>query len=162
MPSSRRVVFSVVFSLILFVIACPRLVLAQGDAAAAIASAKQQIVVCYEAARDAEAAGANITGLTAILNDAGALLSSAESAYAVGDSGAASAFAVQSVGRLDGFVSAADALKATAEQQGSFDFWLYFVGSIVGTIVVIGGSYVLWVFLSKRYGGARAGESSGV
>lgn len=155
---SRSVVFLVVVALFL-VVACPSLVYAQGDAAGAIASAKQEIVVCFEAARGAEAAGANITGLTAILNDAGGLLSSAESAYAAGDSGAASAFAVQSVGRLDGFVSAANALKAAAEQEGSFDFWVHFVVSIAGTFLVLGCSYAVWVLLRRRYGGVAV-ESS--
>jgi hypothetical protein len=161
---NRRVlVFFVAVALFLFV-ASPPLVLAQTDTAGAIASAKEEIVVCYQAARDAEAAGANITSLTAVLNDAGALLSSAEFAYAASDFGGASDFAVQSVARLDGFVSAANALKETAQQQRSFDFWVYFVGSVVGTFAVLGGSYALWVFLSRRYGGvgARAGESSGV
>jgi len=53
----------------------PVTVLAQGDAAGAIASAKQQIIVCYDSARQAEAAGANISSLTSVLNDAGQLLS---------------------------------------------------------------------------------------
>jgi hypothetical protein len=162
LASRCRLCLFVALALLLFV-ACPRLVSAQTDAAAAVASAKEEIVACYQAARDAEAAGANITSLTAVLNDAGALLSSSEFAYAAGDFGAASDFAVQSVARLGGFVSAADALRETGEMQGDFDFWVV-VASVVGTVSVLGGSYALWIFLKRRYRrvGARAGESSGV
>lgn len=147
------------------VVVAPSLVVAaQPDVAAAIASAKEQIVTCYQAARDAEAAGANITSLTAVLNDAGALLSRAELAYSMNDFDAARDFAVQSQGRLDGFVSEANALKETAAQQRTLDFWVNMVGSIVGTFAVLGGAVVVWFFLKRRYkaGGARGSESSRV
>lgn len=69
--------------LLFSVIVHSSLVLAdQTDAAVAITSAKEQVVTCYQAAKDAEGAGANITSLTATLNDAGALLSQAELARA--------------------------------------------------------------------------------
>jgi hypothetical protein len=149
--------------LLLFVAVCP-VVFAQSGAASAIDAAKDQLVSCYEAVRAAEGAGANISFLIAVLNDAGALLSSAEFAYAVGDFGAANDLAAQSTTRLEGFVSEAEALRASAEAQGNFDFWVYTVSSAVGTFAVLGGAYILWVFLSRRYGGVRvdAGESSRV
>jgi hypothetical protein len=45
----------------------------QTEANAAIASAKEQILTCYQAAKEAEGAGANITVLVTVLNDAGIL-----------------------------------------------------------------------------------------
>jgi hypothetical protein len=159
----RRLVFLVAVPLLLFIASSP-FVLAQTDAAAAIASAKEQIVTCYQAAQNAEAEGANITSLTVVLNDAGALLSSAELAYSMKDFGAARDFAVQSVGQLGDFVSAANALKETAVQQQNLDFWINIVGSVVGTLAVLGGGYALWVVLSRRYRtvGAAENESSRV
>jgi hypothetical protein len=156
-------VFLVAVLLFLFVASSP-FVLAQTDAEAAITSAKEQIVTCYKAAQDAEAAGANITSLTVVLNDAGALLSRAELAYSMKDFGAARDFAVQSAGRLSDFVSAANALKETAAQQRGLDFWVNIVGSVIGTFAVLGGGYALWFFLSRRYrtAGAVENESSGV
>jgi hypothetical protein len=57
----------------------PVVVLAEQDtAASAIASAKQQVVTCYVAVKEAEAAGANVSSLTFALTDAGALLSQSE------------------------------------------------------------------------------------
>jgi hypothetical protein len=138
--------------LLFAVIVVPSLVLAaQTDAAAAIASAKEQIVTCYQAARDAEGAGANITSLTVILNDAGSLLSQAELAYSMNDSDAARDFAVQSLDKLGNFVSEANALKDTAMQQRSQDFMINVVGSIVGTFAVLGAGAATWSFLRKRY-----------
>jgi hypothetical protein len=147
----RKLVFLMAVLLFLLV-ASSSVVLAQSDAAAAVASAKEQIIVCYQAARDAEAAGANITSLTVVLNDAGALLSRAESAYSLKDFNAARYYAAQSVKQLSGFVSVANALKETAVQQRSLDFWVNIVGPVVGTFAVLGGGFALWVFLSRRHG----------
>lgn len=123
----------------------------QTDASAAITSAKEQIVTCYQAARDAEGAGANITSLTATLNDAGALLSQAESAYSTNDFDAARDLAVQSREMLSNFVSDANALKETAIQQGNQDFMINVVGSAVGAIAVVVGGFAVWNFLKRKY-----------
>ena len=149
--------------LIFSVIALPTLVLAeQTDAAEAITSAKAQIVTCYQAAREAEGAGANITTLTATLNDAGMLLSQAESAYSKNDFDAARNLAVQSQGMLGNLVSEANSLKQTATQQRNQDFLINMVGSLVGAFAVIGAGVATWLFLKKRYAqnGAVANESS--
>jgi hypothetical protein len=146
-------------ALLLFFLIVPPLAQAeQTDAASAIASAEGQILTCYQAATDAEAAGANITSLTAVLNDAGALLSRAELAYSMNDSVAARDLAVQSQGKLGGFVAEANALKAAAVQRRSWDFWVGEVGSVVGTFAVVGVAGAVWVFLRRRYGPVGAGE----
>ena len=130
-----------------------RLVYAQQDVAAeAIDSAKQQIVVCYQTAREAERAGGNVTSLTVSLNEAGALLSKAELAYSKSDFSSAGDFAVQSRERLSGFVDEAAGLKAAGEQMRNMDFLINIVGSIVGTFVVIGAGVGVWVFLKRRSG----------
>lgn len=160
---NRRLIF--LMAVLLFsVVAAPCLVVAGQTDAAAIASAKAQIVTCYQAARDAEGAGANISSLTVILNDAGALLSRAELAYSMNDSDGALSLAVQSQGKLDGFVSEANALRATAVQQRNLDFYVNVVGSAVGAFAVVGGAVAVWVFLRRRYEavGARGSESSRV
>jgi hypothetical protein len=161
---SRGWVLLAALLLLFFLIVPPLAQAEQTDAASAIASAEQRVVTCYQAARDAEAAGANITSLTAVLNDAGALLSQAELAYSANDSAAARDLAVQSQGKLDGFVSKASSLKASALQQRSWDLWVKMVGSIVGAFVVLGCAVAVWVFLKRKYGkvGARGDESSGV
>ena len=151
--------------LLFSVMAVPSLVLAeQTDATATITSAKGQIVTCYQAARYAEGAGANITSLTATLNDAGALLSQAELAYSTNDFDTARNLAVQSQGMLGNFVSEASALKQAATQQRDQDFLINVVGSLIGVFAVIGAGAAAWLFLKKRYAqpGAGANESSRV
>jgi len=137
--------------LLLSVIFVPVTVLAQGDAAGAIASAKQQIIVCYDSARQAEAAGANISSLTSVLNDAGQLLSRSELAYLQGDFGSAQSLASECNQRLSNFVSDSNALRDAAAQRRAFDYWVNFVGSIAGTIAVIVAGFMVWRFIKKRY-----------
>jgi hypothetical protein len=135
---------------------------AQSDAAAAIASAKNTIVSCYEAAKEAEASGANITALTETLNKAGSLLSQAELAYAINDFDTALNLAVQSQNTLSGFDSEANALGVAALQQRNQDFLVNVVGSIIATFIVVVAGLVIWVFLKRKYAkaGADAIESS--
>ncbi len=159
--NNRKLIFlmTMLLSAVIFI---PSLVLAsQTDATTAISSAKEQIITCYQAVRDAEGAGANITSLTAILNDAGVLLSRAELAYSINDFDAARDFAVQSQGKLDNCVSEANTLKETAIQQRSQDFMVNVVGSVVGTFAVLGASTATWFFLKRKYQktGARVNES---
>jgi purine-cytosine permease-like protein len=52
---------------------------------------------------------------------------------------------------LSGFTSQADTLQSAADQQRSFDFWVYIVGSIVGTFVVVVAGFAVWRVLKKRY-----------
>jgi len=127
----------------------PAVLAEQGEAASAITSARQQLVVCFQAAADAEGAGANITSLARVLNDAGALLSDAEFAYEYGDFDVARDLAVSSQAGLANLVSEANSLRDTAVQQGNYDFNVNIVGSIVGTLVVIAVGFAVW-FLAKR------------
>jgi hypothetical protein len=122
----------------------------QTDAAAAIASAKEQILICYQAAKDAEGAGANITVLVAVLNDAGTLLSRAEFAYSVNDFDTARDLAIQSQSTLGALVSEANTLKETATQQRNQDFLINVVGSLAGAFAVVGAGVATWIFLKKK------------
>jgi hypothetical protein len=136
----------------------------QTAAAAATASAKKQILICYQAAKEAEEAGANITALVAVLNDAGMLLSRAEFAYSVSDFDEARDFAIKSQNTLSDFISEANASKETASQQRNQDFLINVVGSIIGTLAVLGGSIAAWIFLKRKYetAGVNTNESSRV
>jgi len=135
----------------------------QSGAANAISSARSQLVNCYDAAREAEAAGANITTLTQVLNEAGLLLSQAEFAFSGGDFGGAQDYAVQSQSKLGDFVSDAEALRIAGEGQRNQDFLINVVGSTGGTVAVLVGSFGLWSFLKKKYpsdGGQEIGSAA--
>ena len=130
----------------------------QSDVASAISEAQNKIITCFNASRLAEAAGANISRLTATLNTAGLLLSRAELAYSKEDFGAAQDLAVQSQNILANFVTDANSLQTEATQNRNTDFMI-FVGSIGGTIAVLLGSVVVWVFLKRKFRNSEVGKS---
>ncbi len=151
MPRSKTpIVLSIILLLFVTVVASP-VWAEQSNASTAISSAKNRILDCYNAAKEAEAAGANITALAATLNEAGSLLSQAELAYAANDFSTAVNFAVQSQNVLNGFVGEANALKETAVQQENQDFLINVVGSIIGAFVVIVVGGLLWLLLKRKY-----------
>jgi len=140
-----------VFVLLFTAVFAPLVFADQAGAASAIASAKQEIVSCFEAARAAEAAGVNISGLTAVLNDAGALLSDAELAYSKGDFDVAQGLAVQCREGLVDFVSEANKLTVDAAEAKTNDFLINVAGSSAGVVVVLAVSVWVWFFVKKRY-----------
>ena len=149
---------------VLFLGVFPAMVWAdQSGAANAISNARSQLVICYDVARETEAAGANITTLTRVLNEAGLLLSQAEFAFSVGDFGGAQDYAIQSQGRLANLVSDANALKIAGEGQRNQDFLINVVGSTGGTVAVLVGSFGFWSFMKKKYqnnGGKEIGSAA--
>ncbi len=127
------------------------------EAVATIAAAEARIIVCYDAVVEADDAGANVSGLTATLDEAGVFLSLAELAYTVGDFDSAVGNASLSQGLLHGFVAEAEALTEEAVQAYSWDFSVNVVGSSVGAGVVVCGGFAAWFLLKKKQGGG-AGE----
>jgi len=123
----------------------------QADAATAISSAKSTILNGYNAAKQAEAAGANITVLVGTLNEAGSLLSQAELAYAANDFDTALNLAVQSQNSLNSFIAEANTSQETAMQQQNQDFLINVVFSTIGTFAVIIAGFAAWLFLKKKY-----------
>ena len=123
----------------------------QAGAATAISSAKATLLNCYNAAKQAEAAGANITVLVDALNEAGPLLSQAELAYDTQDFDEALNLATQSQAPLNNFVEEANVLGETARQQREWDFSINVIGSTVGAFAVIFAGVAVWVLLKRKY-----------
>jgi len=144
----------------------PMVVVAQqNDATSAISAAQNELIQCYDAARAAEAASANISQLTDRLNIASLLLSRAELAYSNGDFGSAESLATESQDELASFISEANSLQSSSEQNQNSDFWLNIVGSAVATVAVLVGSLTVWVLLKRKYGiekGVQQVESDAV
>jgi 3-phosphoglycerate kinase len=130
--------------------------ISENDAKDAITEAEKNIVLCYDAVAEADAAGANVTTLMATLNEAGALLSKAELSYKTGDFDSAINFTSQSQDKLNGFVMEAETLTEQAVQEHYWDFLITVGGSTVGTLAVVIGSFVVWRFLKKKYGGGAS------
>ena len=154
-----KIPIALIIILVLFVTAVASPAWGQADAATAISLAKNTILSCYNAAKEAEAAGANITVLTGTLNEAGALLSQAELAYSASDFGKALTLAVQSRNRLSNLITEANTLKETATQQRNQDLVINVVGSAIGTFAVILAGFAVWFLLKRKYEKAEAHES---
>lgn len=122
----------------------------QTDARTAVDSAQNTMLNCYKAAQAAESTGANITALEVSLNNAGKSLSNAELAYSNGNYDSAVNYAGQCQSTLSNFLSEANAVKASGEQQQSQKS-IILVGSIVGALVVVGAGYGVWLQLKKKY-----------
>jgi hypothetical protein len=125
----------------------------ESDARAAVNEAQQRISVCYGAATDAAKAGANVTGLLSVLNDAGGSWSRAELSLSQGDFSAAYSLALLSEEKLNGLEDVASGLKNSAVSAGNFDFAVNVVGSSVGAVAVVVLGFVVWRLLRKRYPG---------
>jgi len=128
----------------------------ESDAGLAVASAESKVAECYNFALDAERAGANVSALLRVLDEAGDLLSKAELAFGVGDYDSAAAYAAQCEGRLAGFEVQAQALRDSAAWQCQLDLMVNVVGSAAGTVAVLVGGWLVWRWLKKRHGVAEA------
>ena len=125
----------------------------ENEAVAAIAAAEEEIVLCYNAVAEADRAGADATALLAMLEEAGELLSNAALSYSLGDFDSAVSNANQSQDKLKGFVAEVEALAEVATQRYYWDFLVTVIGSVVGTVVIVCGSFVVWHLFKKRYSG---------
>ena len=146
---------------VLLAASAPSLVHSAGesDAGLAVASAEARVVECYNFALDAERAGANVSELLRVLNEAGDLLSKAELAFGVGDYDGAAVYGAQCEGRLAGFEVQAQALRDSAAWQRQLDLMVNVVGSTVGAVAVLVGGWLVWRYLRKKHavaGGAAA------
>jgi hypothetical protein len=147
-----KLVFSLLCALNVFVagVVLPCFGTDRENAFSAISAAEEKVVSCYMAVADAQRAGANVSDLLEVLNEAGWLLSKAKLAYSMEDFESAFAYANNSKLMLDKFVEKAEMLRLEAEQKRRWDFMLNFVGSAVGAFCIIVGGSAIWVFMKKR------------
>ena len=122
----------------------------ESDAQLGINQASQRIKVCYGAVVNATKAGATASDLLSVLDDSGSMLSKAQVAFASGNFDSANDSASQSVRRLDGFEAQALRLQNGAARAGYSNFMFKVVGSIVGTVIVLVASFVVWSWLKMR------------
>ena len=130
------------------------------DAGLAVASAESTVAECYNFALEAERAGANVSVLLRVLDEAGDLLSKAELAYGVGDYDGAGVYAAQCEGRLAGFEVQAQALRDSASWQRQLDFMVNVVGSAAGTVAVLVGGWLVWRYLKRKHGATAGGAAA--
>ena len=148
MSKALILLFLCVFLLSSFAASCKAA--SESDAQATIAEASQRIITCYGAVANAAKAGANVSSLLSVLNDAGNLRDRAEVALASGDFDLANVSASQSVQLLVGFEGEAVSLQNSARRAGYVGFMVFEVGSFVGAGAVLAGSFGVWSWLKWR------------
>ncbi len=124
-------------------------VFAQGSGSSAISSAQNNLQSCYEAVKQAQAAGANVDSLMVTLNQAAGLLTQAQLAYASGDYGSANNYASQSQSALSGVTSQADSLKANAQSVHTENSAI-FILSILASLAILCLGLIAFVVLGRK------------
>ncbi len=121
----------------------------QNSAQTAIISAQNNFKSCYDAAKQAQAAGANVDSLMTTLNDAAGSLSKAQLAYASNDYNSAYTYATQSQTMLNGFISQAAALQQNANNNDNQNFIITIL-SIIGSVAIVCVGIAAWVTLNRK------------
>lgn len=122
-----------------------------------VADADAAVRSAFNAALQAEKAGANVSGLLARLDQAGLLLTEAEIASASGNSTDAISKAGQCIGIAESVESDAIALKASASKAGQSVFWSYLTFSAVSGVVFVIVLGLVWWRFKRGYAGKLLG-----
>jgi uncharacterized membrane protein YhaH (DUF805 family) len=119
------------------------------DASGSVENAKFAVGQAFNAASDAERAGANVSGLIVRLNEAGAVLVEAEIALGDGNSGEAFSRAGQCVGIAESVRTEAVALKTSTLDKAQTIFWMYLTFSVVSIAVFVSVLVLVWRRLKR-------------
>ncbi len=123
----------------------------EDDAAFAISSAEVVMASAYQAVREAERAGADVSGFSELLKDGAQLLAQAHTSFRIGDFDGAVRFA-----NLTGEIGKEVEVKAFQLrdlQRGLpvWQMWLIMVQSFFGVLGVLLGSFLSWRVFKRLY-----------
>ena len=116
-----------------------------------VSEAEQSVAQAYEAVLDAEAAGADVSGLLIELNNAVELFSEARMAFEDGDFEEATRLADLANGVGSEVAVEAERLKVEANSAGVDRFWWLLVGSVLGVSVVASVSFLGYRYFKRWY-----------
>jgi len=148
---SKLLIASLIFSASMFPLLAFKVSASSEDvAASAISEAEGAMEWAYEAVLEAEQAGADVSGLLAKLNEAGEYLAAAQMSFRLKDFNETVRFAdlskaVGEVAEMEAYV-----LTDWASSEGEQRIWFTATGSAIGIMLVVSGSFWLWIFLKKR------------
>jgi hypothetical protein len=118
---------------------------------ATISEAEQALATGFEAALDAEEAGANVSSLLVKLNEGGAYFSAARMAFEDGNFSEADRLSGLSYSISVQVESDAQILKAEAINAAFNRFRLYLTSSAVAMVIVVVATFFGYRLLKKRY-----------
>lgn len=129
------------------VVSTPRVLSASNDEArTAVAAADDALRTAFGSVQDAERAGANVSGLISRLNDAGVVLTSAETALQMGNYSDSLNYAASCKTLAESIGS--DAVKLKESLPGS---WPFFINLFVLPAAVAGVFVVVLLLIWTRY-----------
>jgi len=120
-------------------------------AASALTDAEGVVVSAYQAVLKAEEAGADVSGLLVRLNEAGGFLARARMAYSLGDFEGAASFVNSRKNIGVDVENAAVELKDLALSERVQRMWFTMIGSVLGVVLIVFGSFCGWRVFKRRY-----------
>ena len=138
----------VVFGLVFWGRFCVR---GADEAQSSVGDADVAVRQAFDAALEAERAGANVSGLLVRLNEAGTILGEAEIAVRNGNSSEAASKVEQCIGLAESVRNDADALKASALGEAQRVLWLSLAFSLVGIAVFVVVMVFVWRWFKRGY-----------
>lgn len=116
-----------------------------------VEKAENDLKNAFEAVLEIERAGANVSILTASLNEAGLFLAKAENAYATGNFNEAAYLAESCSAIADNIIRRAEALKGEASALRQTVFWQNLFASLLGSAVFLIALYLVWKWFKSVY-----------
>lgn len=131
----------------------PSVVALDGEAEASLAISDAEVVMdsAYQAVKEAEVAGADISGFSELLEDGAQLLAQAHTSFRVGDFDSAVRFA-DLTSEIGNEVSVkANQLRDLQRGLPLWQMWLTMVGSFFAVLVVVFVSFLSWRVFRRLY-----------
>jgi hypothetical protein len=123
----------------------------ENEAASALVNADGVVGSAYQAVLKAEEEGANVSSLLARLSEAGDNLAHAHMAYGLGNFDETTRFADLSRNIGEEVRSEANELMGSARAEGAQRLWSTATGSVIGVIVIVFGSFLVWRVFKRRF-----------
>ena len=147
----RLVVFSFILFLLLSIINPYVVSCTENEATLALDEAEETLALTFEAIKEAETNGADISGLSELLKDATQLLAQAHNSFSVGDFDKAENFANLVLQIGNDLKRMALSLEKIKSDLPAKELWDTFIVSVIGVFVVVFLTFLSWILFKKFY-----------
>ena len=114
-------------------------------------NAEESLASTFEAVKEAETTGAEISGFSGLLRDATQLLAQAHNSFRVGDFDKAEKFANLALDIVNEVKSTALSLGAIKSDLHTKEMWDTVIGSAISVFVVVIVGFLSWSFFKRLY-----------
>ncbi len=123
----------------------------KSEATLAISTAEAVMASAYQVVKEAETAGADISGFSGLLKDAAQLLAQAHTSFRVGDFDSAVRFAnlTSEIGKE--VEDKASPLREYKRSSPVWETWLTMIGSVFAVVAVVLASFLGWRVFKRLY-----------